>query len=137
MKKLIQVLLLLSAVQMAFAGNPFKGFPKDADPVAVGRKLSYHYLVSPHGGLYAGKYLMYSETFTFNGAIDYAVNTKDRLLLDLLVNKYETLCLQDKKILPPYNHVDYNMFGSLPLRLYRITGEERYREQGMKYADKQ
>ncbi|MBQ0149713.1 MAG: glycoside hydrolase family 88 protein [Bacteroidales bacterium] len=137
MKRIISIFLILACVQSAFAGNPLKGFPKGADPKEIGKSLSYHYLVSPHGGLYAGKYIMYSETFTFNGALDYAVNTKDKVLLDLLINKYETMCLQDKKIIPPFNHVDYNMFGSLPFRLYRITGDEKYLKQGLAYADSQ
>ena len=35
------------------------------------------------------------------------------------------------------DHVDRNMFGSLPLTLYLITKDERYREMGMPYADTQ
>jgi rhamnogalacturonyl hydrolase YesR len=35
------------------------------------------------------------------------------------------------------NHVDYNMFGGLALKLFRITGDERYRTLGMEYADTQ
>ena len=39
--------------------------------------------------------------------------------------------------LPGMDHVDRNMFGSLPLTLYLITKDERYREMGMPYADTQ
>lgn len=35
------------------------------------------------------------------------------------------------------NHVDYNMFGGLPLQLYQITKDKRYRDMGMAYADSQ
>ena len=35
------------------------------------------------------------------------------------------------------DHVDRNMFGSLPLTLYLITKDERYREMGIPYADTQ
>lgn len=35
------------------------------------------------------------------------------------------------------DHVDRNMFGSLPLTLYLITKDERYREMGKPYADSQ
>ncbi len=35
------------------------------------------------------------------------------------------------------NHVDYNMFGSLALKLYQVTKDERYRKMGLEYADTQ
>ena len=35
------------------------------------------------------------------------------------------------------NHVDYNMFGGLALKLYQITKDKRYLDMGMAYADTQ
>ena len=35
------------------------------------------------------------------------------------------------------NHVDFNMFGCLPLELYRFTKDKRYYDLGMYYADTQ
>lgn len=39
--------------------------------------------------------------------------------------------------MPFKNHVDLNMFGSLPLELYWVTKDERYKELGLPYADTQ
>jgi len=35
------------------------------------------------------------------------------------------------------NHVDLNMFGSLPLEFYKVTGDKRYYRLGLPYADTQ
>ena len=55
----------------------------------------------------------------------------------MLQEKFEPLFTTENKILPGMNHVDWNMFGSLPLELYRVTKEKRYKELGMPYADTQ
>ena len=39
--------------------------------------------------------------------------------------------------MPIKNHVDVNMFGSLPLELYKITKDQRYLDLGLPYADTQ
>ena len=63
--------------------------------------------------------------------------TKDNELMSPLKAGFESFFSIDKNFLPVMNHVDRNMFGSLPLTLYLITKDERYREMGMPYADTQ
>ena len=36
--------------------------------------------------------------------------------------------------MPIMNHVDVNMFGSLPLELYKITKDQRYLDLGLPYS---
>ena len=48
------------------------------------------------------------------------------------------LCLPREKALQPImNHVDVNMFGSLPLELYLVTKDKKYWYLGLPYADSQ
>ena len=51
--------------------------------------------------------------------------------------KIKHLFTTEKALLPIKNHVDLNMFGSLPLELYWVTKDERYKEVGLPYADTQ
>lgn len=51
--------------------------------------------------------------------------------------RFEHLFTTEKALLPIKNHVDLNMFGSLPLELYWVTKDERYKEVGLPYADTQ
>ena len=108
-------------------------FPVGSTPKEIVKRLGHLFAKGKHNG----KTLGYAETFTWNGALKYAEVTKDNELMSPLKAGFESFFSIDKNFLPVMNHVDRNMFGSLPLTLYLITKDERYREMGMPYADTQ
>jgi len=131
------ILLLLFPVQLLVAQTDMlKDFPQGYTPEEVGKRLAYRFLDGKHA-LHAGKWIGYPETFYWNGSLDFAAITKDKELLTSLQNRMERLITTEKELLPIMNHVDLNMFGSLPLKFYQITKDKRYRELGMPYADTQ
>ncbi|MDR2080148.1 MAG: glycoside hydrolase family 88 protein [Treponema sp.] len=101
----------------------------------TGKKAACRFLETPH--LFYNDTIHYAETFTWHGALVYADLTKDRSLFSRLRGKFDLLFNEEKRYLPAKNHVDFNMFGCLPLEFYLLTGEEPYRELGMPYADTQ
>jgi len=136
-KKLFLSLLAICALQFLFAQQNLPAhFPKGFTPKEVGKRLAYHFVDGRHE-LYAGQYIHYAEVCSWNGALDYALKTNDRKLIKLLQDKFEPFFTREKALLPPMNHVDYNMFGSIALKLYQVTKDERYRKMGLAYADKQ
>lgn len=136
-KRLFLSLLAVFTFQLLFAQQgELSGFPKGSTPNEIGKRLAYHFVDSRHD-LYAGKYMHYAGVCTWNGALDYALKTKDQKLIKLLQDKFEPFFNIEKPLVPPMNHVDYNMFGSLALKLYQITKDERYRKMGLAYADAQ
>lgn len=136
-KKLFLSLLAVFAFQLLFGQKGELGnFPKGSTPEEMGKRLAYHFVNSRHD-LYAGRYMHYAGVCSWNGALDYALKTKDQKLIKLLQDKFEPFFSYEKALLPPMNHVDYNMFGSLALKLYGITKDERYRKMGLAYADTQ
>ncbi len=137
MRKILFALLLLFPFQLLFAQNKsLTDFPKGSTPQEVGKRLAYRFLDGKHM-LHAGKWIGYPETFNWNGALKFAAITKDKKLIGLLQNRFDLLFSTEKALLPIMNHVDLNMFGSLPLELYQITKEKRYLELGLPYADTQ
>ena len=108
-------------------------FPEGSTPKEIGKRLGRLFAKGKHNG----KTLSYPETFTWNGALKYAEVAKDNELIQPLKDGFESFFTTDKSFLPRMDHVDRNMFGSLPLTLYLITKDERYREMGMPYADTQ
>lgn len=130
-------MLLTSCVfQFSFAQqNLLADFPDGSTPAAIGKRLAYHFIGGKHD-LY-DRYIHYAEVCAWNGALDYALKTNDQQLIEQLINRFEPLFNREKALLPPMNHVDYNMFGSLALKLYQITEDERYLEMGLAYADTQ
>ena len=130
-------LLFFSFQSLLFAQkNVLSGFPKGYTPEEVGKRLAYRFVDGKHM-LHAGKWISYPETFNWSGAFKFAAITKDQKLVKLLQNKFEPLFSTEKALLPIMNHVDLNMFGSLPIEIYQITGEKRYLELGLPYADTQ
>lgn len=136
-QKPVVLFLFFFASQLLWGqSSTLTGFPKNFTPQEVGKRLAYHFIDGRHD-LYAGQYIHYAEVCTWNGALDYAVKAKDARLVQLLQDKFEPFFDREKPLLPPMNHVDYNMFGSLALKLYQITKDERYRQLGLAYADAQ
>ncbi len=136
-KKLFLLLLAIFSCQFLFAQQTLlTDFPKGFTPKEVGKRLAYHFVDGRHD-LYAGQYIHYAEVCAWNGSLDYALKTKDQRLIKLLQQKFEPFFGREKPLLPPMNHVDYNMFGSVALKLYQITKDERYRKIGLAYADTQ
>ncbi|RBQ11433.1 glycoside hydrolase family 88/105 protein [Pedobacter miscanthi] len=136
-KKLLTLLVLLLPCQLLFAqGNLLKDFPEGFGPKEVGKRLAYRFLDRKHM-LHAGKWISYPETFNWTGALKYAEQTKDKKLFSLLQDRFEKLNSEEKQLLPIMNHVDLNMFGSLPLAFYQATKDKKYLEQGLPYADTQ
>lgn len=137
MCKKVFVLLFFFPFHLLFAQTGLlKDFPRGYAPEEVGKRLAYKFVNEKHA-LHAGKWIGYPETFYWNGALNVAALTKDKVLLNLLQNKFERLITTEKELLPIMNHVDLNMFGSLPLNFYQVTREKRYLELGMPYADTQ
>lgn len=136
-KKLFLSLLTIFSFQFLFAQqNLLSNFPKGFSPKEVGNRLAYHFVDDRHE-LYAGRWIHYAEVCTWNGALKLALKTKDQKLIKFLQNKFEPFFTREKVLLPPMNHVDYNMFGSLALELYQITKDKRYLDMGLAYADSQ
>ncbi|MDY9918657.1 MAG: glycoside hydrolase family 88 protein [Proteiniphilum sp.] len=137
MHKKVFLLLCFLPFHLIFAQTSLlKDFPEGYTPEEVGKRLAYHFVDDRHD-LYAGRYIHYAEVCTWNGALDYALKIKDKKLIKLLQDRFEPFFTREKALLPPMNHVDYNMFGSLALKLYQITNDKRYLDMGLAYADSQ
>ncbi len=135
-KKILLVFLFLPLLALAREKSPLTGFPKGSTPKEVGKRLACNFIGARHD-LYAGRYIHYAEVCTWNGALDFAVQVNDKQLLSQLESKFEPFFGREAALLPPMNHVDYNMFGGLALQLFQITGDPRYKQMGLAYADSQ
>ena len=135
-KKLLLLLLLLPFQLLSAQTKLLTDFPEGYTPEEVGKRLAYRFVGEKHA-LHAGKWIGYPETFYWNGALKYAAVTKDKELIKLLEDKFAPLFTSEKALQPIMNHVDLNMFGSLPLDMYRVTKDKKYLYLGLPYADSQ
>lgn len=118
-------------------------WPASADPDRVGLLLAEKYLATPHknsGDVTSGEapsQIVYSEVCTWLGSIWYAEVSGNRELMAKLQERFEPLFDTRNDLLPLPDHVDNNVFGSVPLEFYLVNDDKRYLDLGLHYADSQ
>src|SRR5687768_46518 len=122
------------------ASGKFTDFPPGTSPQEVGKKIALRFLALPYQNFNRPtppRVITYPETCTWYGALNFAKLTNDQALLQQLVDRFQPLLSSRDSLLPKPDHVDYTVFGSVPLELYMQTKEQKYLELGKRYADKQ
>jgi rhamnogalacturonyl hydrolase YesR len=121
-----------------------KNFPAEADPINVGNKLTERFLEQGHSKygnpLRANepiRQISYPDVCVWLGGLWFSEVTGNQELIDRLIRRFQPLFTTEQYLQPQPDHVDNNVFGAIPLELYLITHEEKYRELGMKYANTQ
>ncbi|MDR1683015.1 MAG: glycoside hydrolase family 88 protein [Candidatus Symbiothrix sp.] len=137
MKNRIELLFLcIISIACSSQKQTLSGFPSGFEPEKVGNRLCRNFLNRGHQ-LHRNQWIHYAEVCTWYGALKFTEITNDTLLIKQLQQRFEPLFTIEAQHRPPYTHVDWNMFGSLALELYQITGEQRYFDLGIGYADAQ
>lgn len=117
----------------------FTKWPAGRSPEETGKKVAERFLISTHG-VYGGNtkpHIPYFEVCTWYGALTFAKETKDDNLKEKLVERFSPLFGKDTALLPVPDHVDYTVFGAVPLEIYLQTKDERHFVLGKSYADTQ
>lgn len=117
-----------------------KHFPKGSTPEEVGKRVADHFIATPHtnfGRTTPPKFITYPETCTWYGALTFAKVTKDKAMTAKLGERFTPLLGADSSMIPKPDHVDYCVFGSVPLELYMQTKDQKYLTVGKYIADKQ
>lgn len=148
MKKIIPI--ILAALLISCTGSHesakkygLKSWPSGSSPEETGLLLAENYLASPHrssgdvSSAETPKQIHYAETCTWLGSLWFAEATKNNDLFARLETRFQPLFDAEKNLLPLPNHVDNNVFGAVPLELYLQTGEKKYLDLGLWYADTQ
>lgn len=147
MKPFFLTLLASASVSLlatAAEKNPecFSVWPEGASPAVVGKRISenilprkFRYETTPEK---AHLGVVYPEVISWYGALTVADLTKDESLRDRLVAKFEPL-LSDpgSKRVNHMAHVDYRVFGAVPLEIYLQKKDERCKTLGLSLADAQ
>jgi rhamnogalacturonyl hydrolase YesR len=127
------------------AGRPdaadayFRDWPAGARPEDVGRRVAENYLARPFGfEIGRTPHVVYQEAVTWYGALDFAATTRSAALEQRLVRKFDPLLTSDGALrISPENHVDFDVFGAVPLSIYRATKDRRYLDVGLRLADRE
>ena len=140
LKQLFIVVIIITVFQNCiYSQRVFEKWPAGKSPEEVGNRISERFLISPHG-LYGGgsvAHIPYFEVCTWYGALTFARVTNNKELRSKLVERFLPLFDKEAALLPVPDHVDYTVFGSIPLEIYQQTKDEKYFSLGKMYADTQ
>jgi len=140
---LITTLFLLKpGVDFAQTKNSseLKDWPKGTSPKEIGLRVAELFVATPHTNfnrVTPPKVITYPETCTWYGALTFAKETGNKKLAQQLAQRFEPLFGSRDTLIPVPDHVDYTVFGSVPLELFMQTKEQRYFDIGKRFADKQ
>ena len=112
----------------------FSNFPDQADPKTVGAKVAARFVASEH----LRPVVVYPEVCAWYGALTFAEATHDAALLQQLQARFEPLTRPPlNELVPNKEHVDYEIFGVVPLQISIETGDAMTRQMGLRFADRQ
>ena len=115
----------------------FQNWPANADPKTVGEKVARNFLQRDYLTNKAGR-IVYPEACAAFGALRFAGAVGDRELLQKLVGRYSVILTPEgQKLISTNRHVDFRVWGIVPLEIYLETGDERYLNPGRDLADQQ
>jgi rhamnogalacturonyl hydrolase YesR len=120
-----------------------KNFPKGQTPQEIGTRIAEKFLKTPHSRYGNTRpeipptQITYPDVCTWLGGMWFAEVTKNDQLFNRFESRFTPLFDKEANLQPKPNHVDNNVFGSVPLELYLKTKQQKYLELGLKYADTQ
>src|SRR5208282_5642240 len=83
-------------------------------------------------------FIVYPEVCTAFGALRFASAAVDKALEQKLIDRYAVLLTPEgNKMISPERHVDFHVFGVLPLEIYLLDGDTNYLALGLSKADGQ
>ena len=129
----------VAAAQASDRDASLRDWPAGASPREIGRRVAENYLARPFG-FETGRteYVVYQEAVTWYGALDFAAAARDTALQRRLIRKFDAfLTAGGARRISPQNHVDVDVFGAVPLEIYRVTRDERYLRVGRSLADRE
>ena len=144
-------LLLIAVASFLFLANAqakpkdfdLKHWPAKKSPMEIGTRIAEKFLKTAHsrnGNTHPEvppTQITYPDVCAWLGGMWFAEITGNKTLFNRFETRFTPLFDQEKNLLPIPNHVDNNVFGSVPLELYLQTKQQKYLDLGLLYADSQ
>jgi beta-xylosidase/rhamnogalacturonyl hydrolase YesR len=114
----------------------FANWPAGTSPREIGTRVAENFVARPFER--PTGFIIYPEVCAWYGALTVASLTGNTNLRTRLVRKFEPLLTPEgSSHISPEAHVDFRVFGAVPLEIFRQTGDFRYLDLGKSLADKQ
>ena len=123
-------------LQIALAApvKDLEGWPAGAGPAEIGRRVAELFATSPH---VRPNTIIYPEVCAWYGALAFAQASGDKNLSARLIRRFDRLLTDEARLVPTERHVDFSVFGTIPLEIYIETRDRKYLHLGLSFADRQ
>ncbi|MGA2268165.1 MAG: glycoside hydrolase family 88 protein [Bryobacteraceae bacterium] len=128
--------MILAAARPSMAQQTdFANWPAGTSPTEVGKRVAEHFVVTPHQN---PKRIIYPEVCAWYGALTFAQLSGDKDLSARIIKRFDPLMTPaEAALVPNERHVDFSVFGAVPLEIYIETKQQKYRDMGQAIADRQ
>lgn len=134
--RLVATVALLAALP-AQAAYDFGPWAPGTSPTEIGQRVTDNFLPRPHMPLGRDPVIHYAEVCTWYGALTFAQLSQDTDRQTKLFQRFEPLFREEKSQIPTPQHVDWTVFGALPLEIYLQNKDLRCLALGEWMAQKQ
>jgi unsaturated rhamnogalacturonyl hydrolase len=119
----------------AAAGQYFINWPAGMSPTEVGKRVAAHFVASPHQD---PQRIIYPEVCAWYGALTFAHLAGDKDLLASVIHRFDPLLRPEEAgLIQRTPHVDFSVFGAVPLQIYIENKDTKYLDLGKGFADRQ
>lgn len=130
------MILFLCCLSTATQAKSLPGrIPAACDPVKVGRGVTLKFLSAPPEGKF--NHVHYSAVSEWVNCLEFARTIGDKTLENSLIAAMDPMYGPKADKLPHMEHVDFSVFGAVPLEIFILNGDRRAYTMGMRYADHQ
>jgi len=120
-------------VTVVLAQDYFSEWPAGFSPGEVGKRVAEHFVTSPHQ---RATLIIYPEVCAWYGALTFARVTGDKELMAKAIERFDPLMTpREESLVPKPIHVDFSVFGTVPLEIYIQTKQQKYLDMGKAFAD--
>ena len=134
------LLLGLAGCQSHSSPAAFTNWPAGQSPAEIGKRVAENFAARPFQWTQGERprVVIYPEVCAWYGSLEVAKLTADADLQKRLVAKYDVLLTPEgAKRISEQEHVDYRVFGVVPLEIYLLTKDPHFLEAGRHFADGQ
>lgn len=129
-----------SGAQDKGSADYFSSWSKDSDPALVGTAVARNFLARDFSYKTNPRlpFVIYPEVCAWYGALQVAALTRDAVLQEQLIRKFDYfLTPEGESHISQRAHVDYRIFGAVPIEIYKVNKDAKYLQLGRSFADKQ
>jgi unsaturated rhamnogalacturonyl hydrolase len=118
----------------------FTNWPAGTAPAEIGKRVAENFAARPFQWQSdpRRKFMIYPEACAWYGALEVAKLSADAGLQQRLVAKYDPLLTPEgAKSISDQDHVDYRVFGIVPLEINLLAKDPKFLKAGLHFADAQ